>query len=357
MAKAKAKATSIVTTMAGIFCMEQQEMLDSLMATVLKVKHDEPKPTRGEMGALLVVCREHGLNPFKKEIYAFRTKSGGLQPIVPIDGWTNIINSHPAFDGLTTKEVVHPEFGLGVETTIHRKDRKVATVSTEWMNECKGTSVPWTKWPMRMLRWKSIIQCARVAFSLSGIMDEDEGDRLREAEAEIIDNDAMTDAVRGALPVAPAQVVGGDAADTFKQPVPVVAEPKLAVVQPITVGGPTGPEPVKDRVTQTPADDGWDTPEHSVDPPTQQAPAPAPAPLAEKVTKQKIMGNCTHLGYKKADLLDLINDVIGIHLKVLTDLTEPEGQAVLDWLLAEKDRRKEEVDDERAAIAGEGGEG
>ena len=46
------------------------------------------------------------------------------------------------------------------------------------MDECKKESEPWKKWPARMLRHKSLIQCARYAFSLSGIVDPDEAERM-----------------------------------------------------------------------------------------------------------------------------------------------------------------------------------
>ncbi len=37
---------------------------------------------------------------------------------------------------------------------------------------------PWNTKPIRMLRHKALIQCARYAFGLSGIMDEDDGNAL-----------------------------------------------------------------------------------------------------------------------------------------------------------------------------------
>ena len=41
------------------------------------------------------------LNPFTKEIYAFPdSKSGGIVPMVSIDGWCRIINEHPQLDGI-----------------------------------------------------------------------------------------------------------------------------------------------------------------------------------------------------------------------------------------------------------------
>lgn len=40
-----------------------------------------------ELLALAVVANEYGLNPFLKEIYAFRNKNGAIMPLVSIDGW------------------------------------------------------------------------------------------------------------------------------------------------------------------------------------------------------------------------------------------------------------------------------
>ena len=55
--------------------------------------------TDAQMTALLVVASQYGLNPFTKEIFAFPDK-GGIVPVVGVDGWARIINSHPQYDGV-----------------------------------------------------------------------------------------------------------------------------------------------------------------------------------------------------------------------------------------------------------------
>jgi hypothetical protein len=51
------------------------------------------------------------------------------------------------------------------------------------MQECAIPSKdPWKRWPARMLRHKALIQCARIAFSLAGIYDPDEAERIAESE-------------------------------------------------------------------------------------------------------------------------------------------------------------------------------
>lgn len=132
-----------------------------------------------QMFALLVIAKQYGLNPWTKEIYAFPDK-GGIVPIVGVDGWMRIINSHPQFDGL--------EFEQDDESCtciIYRKDRNHPTKVTEFMAECKRANTgPWQTHPRRMLRHKALIQAARMAFGFAGIYDEDEADRIKESTAD-----------------------------------------------------------------------------------------------------------------------------------------------------------------------------
>src|SRR3546814_4773792 len=52
-----------------------------------------------QMTALLIVANQYALNPWTKEIYAFPDKNNGIVPVVGVDGWARIINSHQQFDG------------------------------------------------------------------------------------------------------------------------------------------------------------------------------------------------------------------------------------------------------------------
>lgn len=131
-----------------------------------------------QMTALLVVAQQYGLNPFTRELYAFPDK-GGIVPVVGVDGWARIINSHPQFDGM--------DFAQDADSctcTIYRKDRSHPTKVTEWMAECKRANVgPWQSHPYRMLRHKAMIQSARLAFGFVGIYEQDEAERIIESTA------------------------------------------------------------------------------------------------------------------------------------------------------------------------------
>lgn len=169
------KQTSLSARMAERFGVDPDQMMTTLKATAFK-----GQVSNEQMQALLIVADQYGLNPWTKEIYAFPDRNNGIVPVVGVDGWSRIINEHQQFDGL--------EFDQDDESCtciIYRKDRKHPIKVTEWMAECKRDGVgPWKSHPRRMLRHKALIQCARLAFGYTGIYDEDEAQRITEAQQE-----------------------------------------------------------------------------------------------------------------------------------------------------------------------------
>lgn len=131
-----------------------------------------------EIITFLAIAKQYRLNPITKEIYAFANR-GGVQPIVSIDGWLKIINSHPQFNGMEFDDHLDANGALqSVTCRIYRKDREHAVEVTEYMGECRRSTEPWKQWPSRMLRHKATIQAARYAFGFSGIVDQDEAERI-----------------------------------------------------------------------------------------------------------------------------------------------------------------------------------
>lgn len=152
---------------------DPQELVQTLKATAFR-----SNATDAQFNVLMIVANQYGLNPFTKEIYAFPDKNNGITPVVGVDGWARIINSHPQFDGM--------EFTSDAESCtckIYRKDRNHPTIVTEYLEECKRPTQPWNSHPRRMLRHKAMIQAARLAFGFGGIYDEDEAERIEAAEA------------------------------------------------------------------------------------------------------------------------------------------------------------------------------
>jgi len=151
------------------------ELVETLKATAFKGNVSD-----SQMTALLIVANQYGLNPWTKEIYAFPDKNNGIVPVVGVDGWSRIINSHSQFDGMDFEQDAE-----SCTCIIWRKDRQHPIKITEYMSECKRANVgPWQSHPRRMLRHKAMIQCARLAFGYVGIYDQDEAERIIEASGE-----------------------------------------------------------------------------------------------------------------------------------------------------------------------------
>lgn len=166
---------TLTSKLAGQFGMgDGRDLTETLKATAFK---SGTQVTDAQMTALMVVANQYGLNPWTKEIYAFPDK-GGIVPVVGVDGWSRIINSHPQFDGLDFEQDAE-----SCTCIIYRKDRSHPVKVTEWMAECKRSTQPWQSHPKRMLRHKAMIQCARLAFGFTGIYEQDEAERIAESQA------------------------------------------------------------------------------------------------------------------------------------------------------------------------------
>lgn len=202
---------SLITKFAERFGVDDDKLLSSLKSTAFKQKDKKNSQgkyepvviTNEQMIALLVVADQYKLNPWTKEIYAYPDK-GGIIPIVGVDGWSRIINENPEFNGMEFKEsenvikhADHKNCPEWIECTIHRKDRQYPISVKEYFDETyrppftginnttkKEYKIdgPWQTHTKRMLRHKAMIQCARIAFAYTGIHDQDEAERIIEAE-------------------------------------------------------------------------------------------------------------------------------------------------------------------------------
>lgn len=155
---------------------DEKELIDTLKATAFRQDGNQ-QITDAQMTAMLIVANQYGLNPWTKEIYAFPHK-GSIVPIVGVDGWARIINDHPMFDGMDFQQDDE-----SCTCRIYRKDRSHPVAVTEYMSECYKETPPWKSHKRRMLRHKALIQCARMAFSYSGIYDEDDAERILDRDA------------------------------------------------------------------------------------------------------------------------------------------------------------------------------
>jgi hypothetical protein len=209
----KRQTLSVLLDMATRYGMEPAAFEATVRATCSPTGKDSRPLTREEFAAFLLVAKQYGLNPLTKEIYAYPRRDGGIVPVVSVDGWINLINSHPQCDGWETIENHDEKGGLvSVTTIMHRKDRKVPTTKTEYLAECVRDTIPW-KMKHRMLGHKSLIQCGRQAFGFAGIQDDDEA-------RDTIANEAQADRVRPPAP--PPMVAAGNAALAIEHKTPMM---------------------------------------------------------------------------------------------------------------------------------------
>jgi phage recombination protein Bet len=223
IAEVKPKRTSLVEKMAGKFSIDPTKLMATLKATAFR-QTNGPEVTDEQMAALLVVADQYGLNPFTREIYAFPDKRAGIVPVVGVDGWSRIINDHPASDGFefrqSDKEIT-PEHGKPcpewMEVVIHRKDRAHPIVVREYIEEVyrlpfikdgRAISGPWQTHTRRFFRHKTLIQGARLAYGFSGIYDEDEAERIIEMGDVVIEGaDQSSGTSRTSFVTVPSDIV------------------------------------------------------------------------------------------------------------------------------------------------------
>jgi phage recombination protein Bet len=167
-------SVSVLASLASHYGMDKAAFVQTIKATVMSGAN----VSNEQLAAFCLVAKEHKLNPFTKEIFAFPSR-GGIVPVVSVDGWMKLINSHPDFDGMEFNDSLDAEGKLlAITCRIFRKDRSHPIEVTEYMSECRRSTDVWKQWPARMLRHKATIQAARYAFGFAGIMEQDEAERM-----------------------------------------------------------------------------------------------------------------------------------------------------------------------------------
>lgn len=179
--------TSLVAKFADKFSIEPGKLMSTLKSTAFKQSGNN-EISDEQMAALLIVADQYGLNPFTKEIYAFPDK-GGIVPVIGVDGWARIVNEHPMCDGFEFSyaeeftDFSSKKVPLWMEVRVYRKDRQRPVIVREYFDEVVRRNMqPWQSHPNRMLRHKTFVQGARLAFGFAGVFDEDEAQRIVERD-------------------------------------------------------------------------------------------------------------------------------------------------------------------------------
>jgi hypothetical protein len=157
-----------------------EDITDVLRGMIVSAKNQHgAQATNAELAIVTGVCATYGLNPLVKECAAF-VSGGKLSVVVMVDGWYKMVNRRPEFDGVEFDDKFDDKGNLSsITCRMFIKGRERPVCVTEYMAECKDPkSSVWTKWPARMLRHKAYIQCARMAFGISEVIDDDEASRI-----------------------------------------------------------------------------------------------------------------------------------------------------------------------------------
>jgi len=125
-------------------------------------------PEAVQHNALRLITK-HELDPFADEIAIYQYEDAHWQAFITIDGWSKLINSHPAFCGISFTESDELIGGAPswMGCAIYRNDRVVPIEVKEYLREIQTEHSIWKEMPRRMLRHRVIAQCARLAFGVS----------------------------------------------------------------------------------------------------------------------------------------------------------------------------------------------
>lgn len=117
---------------------------------------------------LLRMVKKYHLDPLQDDVMLIQSEKNWHLSI-SIDTWINILNRHPSFEGITFTESpeLKNELPIWMECTIYRKDRILPTTVREYFCEVSQTGEAWERMPRRMLRHRTLQQCARIAMGIT----------------------------------------------------------------------------------------------------------------------------------------------------------------------------------------------
>lgn len=175
---------SIIVRMAEQLKVDPDKLWKTMSQTCFKPDASGRAFSPEETMYVLMVAEQLGINPMRREIWAFRGKNGVVQPLVSVDGWKAIMLRQPNYDGYeirysdTTIDLPNvgsvPEW---CECTIWQKGISHPTTERVYMTEAfVSTSPVWRSRPRHMLHHRALIQAIRFSFPVTGIMDAGEAE-------------------------------------------------------------------------------------------------------------------------------------------------------------------------------------
>lgn len=153
--------------------------------------------TAYDVFSFLLNCQKLQLNPMLKQIYGFESK-GKVVTVISVEGWNEIANRHPQFDGFDYEfpETVERELSYQKSTydngyrktstvtvkrrvsdwmicRVYRKDRSHPIAITTFFDEASTGTEPWATMPMQMLQNRAMVNAIKKAFNINAYAEDD----------------------------------------------------------------------------------------------------------------------------------------------------------------------------------------
>ena len=150
---------SLVNETARILKIDSFELSEWLKASAVPKDVQEP---------LLKTVKRFRLNPLFGHIAWDPHPEYGAEVFITIDGWIYLIHREPSFRGVSFHPSPEMEHGIPVwmECRIYRADLMKPITVREYFVELKTDHPSWEQMPRRMMRHKTLQQCARLAFGI-----------------------------------------------------------------------------------------------------------------------------------------------------------------------------------------------
>ena len=185
------------------------EMIEKARTALIR-KQVAPKASDEEWFNFAYLCKQYNLDPLKKEIY-FVTYGGKGTAVTSRDGYLKNANMNPNFDGMESDAVFkgdtltrrddgslllqygdnhyqgNKEDLLGAFCNVYRKDRLKAVAVYVTFKEYKKDSPIWTQYTNSMIIKVAESMALKRAFSLSGLVTQEEVDHSDAIEVKIED--------------------------------------------------------------------------------------------------------------------------------------------------------------------------
>jgi hypothetical protein len=174
----RAQKPKPITSIANPKCFDDVPALEQLVtevASALEVVSDELTHWMSRtsipadvMKTILLTAKRLKLNPLLGHIAWEFNDENQWEIYIPIDGWIALIHQKPTFQGITFDQATELENSVPIwmECTIYRDDLAHPITVREYVAELKTDHPMWTQMPRRMLRHKTLQQCARLAFGI-----------------------------------------------------------------------------------------------------------------------------------------------------------------------------------------------